>query len=137
MRDRRGFGLAETAVVIVILGVLAVIAIPNFIQVKKRAMEASVKGNAHALQLVVEEWSTDHAGVLPVLADLGPAQFPGGVFPDNPFNGNPFLLGATGGYSQGNLGYILVGSVYLIEGYGGAADAGPGSDGIVARLTNG
>ena len=98
MRDRRGFGLAETAVVIVILGVLAVIAIPNFIQVKKRAMEASVKGNAHALQLVVEEWSTDHAGVLPVLADLGPAQFPGGVFPDNPFNGNPFLLGAPGGY---------------------------------------
>ena len=137
MRDRRGFGLAETAVVIVILGVLAVIAIPNFIQVKKRAMEASVKGNAHALQLVVEEWSTNHEGVLPVLADLDPSQFPGGVFPDNPFNGNPFLLGATGGYSQGNLGYSLVGSVYLIEGYGAAADAGPGSDGIIARLTNG
>ena len=137
MRERRGFGLAETATVIVILGVLAIIAIPNFIQVKKRSMEAAVKANAHSLQMVVEEWSTDHAGILPALADIGPALFLGGVFPDNPFTGNPFQLGATGVYSQGNLGYSLVGSIYRIEGYGAAADSGPGNDGVIARLTNG
>ncbi len=137
MRDRRGFGLAETAVVIVIIGILATMAIPNLIQVKKRGMEAAVKGNAHVLQLVVEDWSTRHLGVLPDLADLDSSLFPGGVFPDNPFTGDPFLLGPAGVYTQGNLGYILVGSIYMIEGYGAAADAGPGSDGIIARLTNG
>lgn len=137
MRNRSGFGLAETAVVIVILGTLAVIAIPNYIDVRKRAMEASVKGNAHALQLVVEEWTINHDGMPPQLADLDGTLFPNNVFPDNPFTGDPFLLGATGIFSQGNLGYRLIDGIYLIEGYGAAPDAGPGNDGIVARLTNG
>jgi prepilin-type N-terminal cleavage/methylation domain-containing protein len=137
VRGRKGFGLAETAVVIVILGTLAVIAIPNYIRVRKRAMEGAVKGNAHALQLVVEEWSVDHGGMLPALADLDGSLFPNDVYPDNPFTGDPFLIGTTGIFSQGNLGYELIDGIYMIEGYGAAPDAGPGNDGIIARLTNG
>ena len=51
--------------------------------------------------------------------------FPGGVFPDNPFTGAVIAVGATGAYSQGNLGYGLAGLVYTIEGYGYEATSGP------------
>jgi competence protein ComGC len=137
MLTRKGFGQAETAVVIIIIGFLFALAIPNYLYLKARGMEAAVKGNAHTVQMVVEEWATDHNGVLPEFGDLTPALFPGGVMPQNPFTGNPSVLNAVGIYSQGNLGYRLEDGIYLIVGYGAKPDGGPGDDGIIVRLTNG
>jgi len=43
-------------VVVVIIGILAAIAIPNFMALKNRANEASVKENIHTVQIIVEDF---------------------------------------------------------------------------------
>jgi prepilin-type N-terminal cleavage/methylation domain-containing protein len=123
-RDTRGFTLIELMIVVVIIGILAAIAIPNFISMQDRAKEGRVKGNMHTLQTGVEDFAIIN-GTYPVAAD-GPSVetlLSGTVVPDNPFSGAPTTITWGGpAASQGDLGYEIPGlNRYTITGFGASA----------------
>jgi len=62
---QRGFTLIELLVVITIIGILAAIALPNYIKAKDKAKEAEVKANCHTIQIALERYATDHSGAYP------------------------------------------------------------------------
>jgi len=61
-KDEGGFTLIELLVVILIIGILAAIAIPSFLNQKSKAQDSAAKSQVTTLQTAVETYATDHNG---------------------------------------------------------------------------
>jgi prepilin-type N-terminal cleavage/methylation domain-containing protein len=66
-KNDKGFTLIELLVVIVIIGILAAMALPNFVKAREKAKEAEVKSNIHSIQIALERYATDSGGTYPLI----------------------------------------------------------------------
>jgi prepilin-type N-terminal cleavage/methylation domain-containing protein len=57
---KRGFTLVEIMIVIMIIGVLSVIAVPNFLTARTNSQKNSCIANLHTIEAAKEQWAMDN-----------------------------------------------------------------------------
>lgn len=112
MKAKSGFTLVEILIVVVILGILAAIVVPQFTDASTSAKEASLRSNLQTMRSQLELYKAQHSGNLPdtsseaaFKADMTTKDPNDGYgpyiasLPTNPFNDKAtidFVAGSTG-----------------------------------------
>jgi type IV pilus assembly protein PilA len=94
--SQHGFTLIELLVVILIIGILAAIAIPSFLNQKTKASDAGAKELAHTAQVTIESYGVDHSGSYSGATPQLMTQYEATIqTASGNGNGNAFLLSLT------------------------------------------
>ncbi len=73
VRNARGFTLVEILIVVVILGILAAVVVPQFANASSSAQTSSMKGSLQVIRSQIELYHAQHDSTYPSLVQLGAA----------------------------------------------------------------
>jgi general secretion pathway protein G len=126
MMVRRGFTLVEVLIVVIILGILAAIVIPQFTEASTQARESSLRSNLQTVRSQIELYKVQHNDSLPGAgtatfeqAMTGKTDVYGAIstdpnaygpylqqLPSNPFNSKS-AIGTNGTAGNGTYGWMF------------------------------
>jgi len=110
---KKSFTLIELVMVMVILGILAAVAIPTFIDLRDEAKEASVKGGLGGLRSGISIWyakeAASGAAAWPTLTEMTQATngvMSGGRITDNPYTNSANIVAGAAETANTAAGWI-------------------------------
>ena len=119
IRRTEGFTLIELLIVIIIIGILAAIAIPMFLNQRDKAKDATVKGGVHNIELGVASYAIDHSDTYPATGGVSKATIGAGSsstyvdnWPQNPYAGGDMADSLAAGdytYTRDTSEFTIVG----------------------------
>lgn len=114
-KKQQGFTLIELLIVIIIIGILAAIAIPMYLNQRSKAKDAAVKEGIHSLAIGLQSYAVDNNDTYPATCDTGTIGSYVDRWPQNPFVAGTAMASGTSageytyGLGTGSTAYSLVG----------------------------
>ncbi len=89
-RNSKGFTLVEIMIVVAIIGLLAAIAVPNFVQARTQARTNTCINNLRLIQAAIDQWAIENnvAETATVTAANIQPYFKGNAIPAEPTGGS-------------------------------------------------
>jgi prepilin-type N-terminal cleavage/methylation domain-containing protein len=103
---KAGFTLVEIMIVVAIIGLLAAIAIPNFVRARNSAQANACINNLRQIDGAKQQWALENRqtdAAVPVVADVTP-YLKGGAMPLEPASGNYNAINAVNVNPQCSIG---------------------------------